>query len=294
MTTLRELIEFTRHQLSGLGAQADAVAALVASASPTDLTLSVDEAQQGRGGVVEVDFETMRVKSTDPQTGTLTLYPFGRGYRGTTATVHSEGSEVTFNPTWPAAVVARELNGVLVEIYPLVYAVKHHETTLPPEGGVQVPADAIGVVSVWVEGRAEDEWVREDRWDFNPDGSTVNRGLRIGGLHATGTALRVVYAARPGVFDLNGDVSQEFEATTGLSSRVADLLMLGVAKRLTPFIDVAKLPALTASAADAGEARAPGTGASAARLLHQLFMARLEQEASVLTKEHPIRVHRTR
>lgn len=293
--TLGELIEFTRHQLSGLDSSLDSVSALASPLSATATSIALADGSSAAAGLVEIDLEQVRVKSASTVDASLEAWPFGRGYRGTRAVAHAAGAEVRFGPEWPASTVARELNGVLHEIYPSVYAVREHITTAPPLGGaLDVPADAVGVISVWVEDPSNpDQWVREDRWDYNPDSTTIGRGLRIGG-HRSAQRVRIVYATRPGTFDLTGALAQDFTTVTGLDARVSDLLALGVARRLAPFLDVSRLPVISATAEASANGRPAGGGASATRLLHSLFLSRLEQEASVLSKEHPIRVHRVR
>lgn len=295
MTSLGNLIEFVRHTLSGLDADKDAITATSVPLGTEEITLPVEDTTNASIGIAELGFEQVRVRRVNGPDATLTLWPFGRGYRGTKRAAHPVGTEVRFNPSWPAATVAREINGVLLEIYPAIYAVRAHETVLNENTPVDVPAEAVGIISVWVRAATanNDTWVREDRWDFNPDGNT-GAGLRVGGLRTPGDEVRVVYAARPGLFDLDGALTQDFTTTTGMDPRISDLLALGVAKRLAPFIDVAKLPFISASAADGGETKSAGTGVSAARFVTSLFLSRLQDEAAVLTREHPIRVHRIR
>lgn len=295
MSTLGELIERTRHQLSGLDAEKDAVSALSSPLGVTGTTLALETAEGLSVGLAEVDLEMVRVKAVSPQDSTATLWSFGRGYRGTAAASHAAGAEVRFNPSWPASSVAREINGTVGEMYPLLYAVASHETTLPADhGAVDVPADAVGIISVWVEDLIRPgQWIREDRWNYNPDGN-IGAGLRVGGLWSGGDAVKVVYAKAPGVFNLTGPLNQDFTTVTGLPERLEDLVSLGVAKRLAPFIDVSKLPYIAASAAEAASQRAPGVGGTQTRLLQALWTTRLQEEAQVLTREHPIRVHRGR
>lgn len=295
MSSLGELIEYVRHQLSGLDADKDAVTATSAPIGTEEVTIPVEDTAGAAVGIAELNFEQMRVRRVNGPDATLTLWPFGRGYKFTKKAAHPAGTEVRFNPSWPASTVAREINGVLNEIYPAIYAVKSHETTLEWGSPVDVPAEAVGIISVWVKPVTSniDAWLREDRWDYNPDGN-IGAGLWVGGIRAPGDAVRVVYAARPKTFDLDGALTQDFATVTGMDPRISDLLALGVAKRLAPFIDVAKLPFITASAADGGESKAPGTGVSAARFVTSLFLSRLQDEQAVLTREHPIRVHRTR
>lgn len=300
MPNLGELVEWTRHNLSGFDTSREAVSALSAAVAADDTTIPVEDVGgNGQGvvasrGIAEIGFELVRVKTVDPSTNSCLLYPFGRGYRGTVKAAHEAGEEVRFNPAFPASTVAREINGVLAEIYPTLYAVKAHETAFPASGGaISLPVDCKGVIGVYV---ADDvntgQWVAENRWRWMPDSTSTTYSLRVGGQYRPGHGVRVVYAARPEAFDLGGSLTQDFTTVTGLDARLADLIQLGVACRMAPFFDMAKLPFLAAAPRNAGEAKAPGTGGNATRLLNALFKQRLDQEAMVLAKEHPIRVHR--
>ena len=155
MATLGQIVESVRHSLSGFDASKESVLELTAPVSASVKTLPIDDgtAQSGAArGIAEVDLELVRVKALDPQAPALTLYTFGRGYRGTKAVAHSAGTEVRVNPSWPASTVAREVNGVLQEVYPRVYGVRYHETTFPTtRGAIDLPADATGVIAVYVE-----------------------------------------------------------------------------------------------------------------------------------------------
>jgi len=295
---LGQIVEFVKHSLAGFDASKDSVAALASPITSTSLTVPIDDTDVQRGasrGIAEIDMEIVRVSGVDRDAGALVLYPFGRGYRGTTAAAHSAGVEVRLNPEWPASTVAREVNGVLTEIYPRLYAVSTHETVVPSDlGAIDVPEEAVGIIAVYIEDRLrDDQWVRLDTWRFQRDSSDIGRPLRIGGHQTIGDAVRVVYAHRPGLFNLEGGLSQDFETVTGLNPGVEDLIRLGVATRMAPFIDVARLPfVVTEAKADAGARPATG-GASAARLLYSMFQARLEQEVAALHRDHPIRLHFT-
>jgi len=299
VTTLGRIIESARHALSGFDTNRDAVSALSGELDSSATAILIDDAGGvGQGtvaarGLAEIDFEIVRVKSVDAANGSLLLYPFGRGYRGTDPVAHSTGAEIRFNPGWPASTVAEHVNGVLREIYPRVYAVKSSETTFPADAGaITVPATAVGVISVWVaDSQRTGQWLREDRWTYQPDSTTTGKGLRVGGHYSSGRGVRVVYAARPVLFDLTGALSQDFVTVTGLDERLVDLIEIGVAARMAPFIDVGKLPFLSASARTADETRGPGQSLSATKLLYSLFQQRVEQEQAVLAKEHPIKIH---
>lgn len=297
MTTLGHLVEKVRHRLGGPNTSASA--SLEAAVSATDLTFTLDDASGFSRGIAEVGLELVRIGSVDPASRTLTIPAWGRGYRATIARAHALGSEVVFNPTWPKGLVADEINGVLHEVYPDLYAVRHHETTMPtdPREPLDLPDGTIGVIAVhYADPSLPDVWVPEDRWRFDPDSTDDDRPLRVGGHHRPGTPIRVTYAKRPGVFDLSASdvLTLDFGDVTGLDDRVADIIALGVASRLTPFLEVNRLPQAGAEARADAQSKPAGQAATTARLLYSEFRARVEQERRVLNKEHPIRVHRAR
>lgn len=297
MTTLGQLVERVRHRLGG--GYSSATASLESAVTAADTEIKLTDVAGFSRGVAEIGLELIRVNGVNAASRTLNVPAWGRGYRGTRATSHEAGAEVQFDPTWPRPVVAEEINGVLHEIYPDLYAVRTHETAIPSDRGlpIDIPAGAIGVIRVYVGDVVRpDVWHPEDRWGFDPDSSTIGRPLRLGGLHRPGTLVRVVYAVRPGVFDLTAaDVlTHDFAEVTGLHERVADIVALGVASRMAPFLDVNRLAETGAEARADAPNKPVGQATSTARLLYSEFRARVEQERRVLNAEHPIRVHRAR
>lgn len=292
MPTLAKVISDVRHRLAGAGAYTDMVSELREAISASALTIPVDAAFNGAaGGVYEIGLEKVRVKAVDETTSTLTAFSFGRGYDGTLAAAHAAGSEVVHAPVFPASTVASEVNGVLHELYPSLYAVRQYEAAYTP-AGFTIPAGGVGVIAVYRQGAGATGWHRLDQWRFDPDSGN---GLWVKHVGA-GETVRVVYATRPGVFDLSSGsvLAGDFSAVTGLDDRVADVIALGVAYRLAPFFDTARLPATGAEPRADGQSKPPGSGAQASRLLLAEFTQRVQQEAAVLAKEHPIRIHRER
>lgn len=289
MPTLGKLIADVRHRLSGVGAYTDAVSELQEDVNDTELVFRVDDASTGaRRGMYEVGFEKIRVKAVDTTAATLTCYAFGRGYDGTSPAAHPAGSEVVHSPAFPASTIASEVNGVLHELYPSLYSVRQHEAQYTLTG-FTIPAEAVGVVAVYRQGHGAEGWVRLDQWRFD-----ANSGNGLWLKHIVqGETVRVVYAARPGVFNLTApDADADFAAVTGLDDRVADLVALGVAYRLAPFIDLSRMVVAGAEARADAQAKPAGQGAALSRLLLAEFTARVQQEQMVLHKENPIRTHR--
>lgn len=289
MPTLGNIVHAVRHRLTGAGTTSDNVSELVEPVDASGLVFKVDDAKNGaRQGVYEIGLEKVRVKKVDTGTATLTAYSFGRGYDGTTPAAHPAGSEVVHAPAFPASTVAAECNGLLHELYPSVYAVKQHEATYTVP--FTLPTDAVGVIRVYRQGPGGQGWVVSDRWGFDVN---AGHGLRV--KHLTlGETVRVVYAARPAVFDLSDPnvLTQDFETVTGLDARLSDLMSLGVAYRLSPFFDMARLPATGSAPRADAQSKPPGQGGTVSRLLLAEFTARLQQEQQVLANENPIRIHR--
>lgn len=286
MTTLGQIVSQVRQRLAGVGLVTDRVTALTQPVDASVLTLPVEDSNVG-AGLVEVGMEQMRVKSATGADGTLVLWPFGRGYNGTVAAPHPAGAEVAVAPRWAASTIAAEVNGVLTELYPSLYAVKSVELPSSDTGPLVLPAEAVGVVAVFLQDLSGD-WVPTDEWRWEPS-SGQSLWVRWG---APSGQVRVVFAARPVLFDLAGSVSQEFVAVTGLPDRVADLLTLGVAYRLASLVDLAGNAQLGAAAR--ADMKEQTLGSSASRLLFAQFQARVEQERRVLLQEHPVRPHRER
>lgn len=295
MSTLSQLIERTKQRLGSGDTSASSL--LQNAVDATDLTFQLDTTTGFSRGVAEIGLELVRVAECDVAARTLRIPPYGRGYMASTAQAHPAGAEVLFNPAWKSRVVADELNSVIRSLYPDLYEVAVHETTVPSDRflPIDLPAGTIGVISVWLGDPVRPgSWVQENRWAFNPDSTDSDTPLRIGGHPKPGWTVRVVYAKAPGTFDLSdpGVLDADFTTVTGLPERLEDLLALGVAARLTPFIEVARLPATSAEARADAQSKPAGQAATIARVLAAEFRARVEQEVRVLHKEHPIKVHR--
>lgn len=299
MSTLSQLIERVKARLGGPTTGSSAV--LQNAIGESDLLVSLDSVAGFSRGVAQIGLELVRVAEVDTAARTLKIPAFGRGYQGTLPAAHEAGSEVLFNPTWRSSVIAEEINGVLTQIYPSIYGVRTFETTFPADRRrpVDIPAEATGVISVYVaDPSLPNVWHLEPRWGFFPDGTDPGEDahLWVGGNWRPAWPVRVVYATAPGVFDLSDPASlaEDFEDVTGLPRRLEDLLALGVAARLAPFLEVSRLPNASAEAQANQQTKPPGHATSTARYFAQQFQARLEQEQRALHREHPIRIHRTR
>lgn len=292
MPALGEIISITRHRLLGVGSYGDRSTELVQDLDEGSPQILVEEIPGGKtGGLIEIGLEKIRIKRADSATNTLTAYAFGRGYDESLQTGHAIGSEVTFAPMVPAMTIAREVNSVLNSMYPMLYAVRTVDAvyTQAAESPFTLPAEAVDVVAVFRAEVSGSGWNRVDEWRFEPDS-----GQGFVAAIPQGQTVRVVYATRIGTFDLRDPnvADSDFATVTGLEDRVSNLLAMGVAARLAPYYDIGKLGSTGAEARVDGGGKSAGAGVNVADRFYQEFQANLDQEAAVLQKQHPIRIHR--
>lgn len=200
---------------------------------------------------------------------------------------------IVARPLFPAATVLSEINAVLSDMYPDLYGVVSWEPTDPETEEVltyswpfHLPNDARGVIRVDALG-ADGGWLRLDRWRWEPN---AEKQLQL--PVEAGTRVRVTYAREPGKFTTDDPVPElDWNETTGLPDRVADLVVLGVAARLAPFLDMGRLTA-TGIEPRVEQGRQVGVGADLSRQLMQQFQLGLQREALALRMENPIHVHK--
>jgi hypothetical protein len=110
----------------------------VTSVVYTDGILSVEEENAlGEGVIVQVDRELMLVTAVNTGTWTLTV---ARGWLGTTAASHTDGSELVIAPDYPRQTVFDAVADSLEALYPDLYVIKTTESTVTGEWAV-APAD---------------------------------------------------------------------------------------------------------------------------------------------------------
>ena len=88
------------------------------------------------------------------------------------------------------------------------------------------------------------DWETSRHWDvkFSADTTDFPTGVAVEvytGHITPGARVQVVYATRP---TLLTNLSDEFAETTGLNASAKDLVLLGVAARLAPYMDASRLP----------------------------------------------------
>ena len=106
MATFSDIVNEVQIRLSGYSQRQDQATHLTAALTSSGLSLTVADGSVLSRGLVEIDDELLWVASFDRTTGVATVAPYGRGFRGTTATTHASGSRVTIAPSFPRSLIA--------------------------------------------------------------------------------------------------------------------------------------------------------------------------------------------
>jgi hypothetical protein len=305
MTTLNSMIDEVLINLSGYTFQQDrstylgtsVTTTVSSSASPTILTLGSTESV-GKG-VVEIDEELLWIDSYDRIANTATVAPYGRGYLGTTAALHSADTKVTISPTFPRYVIKKAINDTLRAIGATIFAVK--QTTFTYNAAITTyELDNLNVQNIiniqWQEVGPSKEWLRVKSWDWDsfPDVTTWGSGSQTVSVYdyiTPGRTVKVVYATAPVALTNNSDV---FTDVTGLPESVRDVVILGAAYRLLTYLDPARAAQVSPQADETDSKRPYGASQTATKQLYALYTQRLQEETSAQQQQYPPRVHYSR
>lgn len=296
MTSFTDFVESTALYLSGMTVNQDQLTALAAPMTSTDLTFTVtDSSQLSNGVLVEIGNELMWVTSVNTTTNVATVAAFGRGYRGTTATVHSIGDRVSISPVLPRSVVERAVNDTIRGVYPILFGVSVHEFTfVGARDAYPLPANAVNVLSIsWDTVGPTEEWLPVRRYSVDPNASstdfTYGKSVTIYDPVIAGRSVRVVYTHAPVALTDADDFSD-----SGLRDAAQDLIQFGAASRLVPWFDAGQAPGVSAEANYTAAMGKSGGPVATARYFTQMYQLRLQEEASALHSLYPVRSHYTR
>lgn len=293
MTTFDEFIEATALYAAGFSSSQDQVTHLVNPMTSGDLTITVDDGTVVPGGLIEVGSELVWVQSVAGDV--LTVAPFGRGYRGTTAAAHSVGDRVTVAPTVPRSVIERAVNDTIKSVWPSVFGVASTQFTFT---GVidtySLPVAAERVLSVaWDSIGPTGEWMPVRRWKVEQNASTTDfatgNSISIFDPVVPGRTVRVVYTTVPAALASGDNFSD-----SGLRDSCQDLVQFGAAARLVPWFEAGQAPGVAAEANYAAAVGRQSQVTSLARYFTQMYQLRLQEEAAALHTLFPVRSHFTR
>jgi hypothetical protein len=264
---------------------------------PGSLTASISDTTAISRGIVEIGSELVWVDSVDPLNKTITIAPYGRGYRGTTASDHDNGDRVVSSPLFPRHLVKQALNQAIVAVYPDLWGIGRSTFTLNPAiTTYQLPAGTTKVMQVsWQSIGPSREWLPVRRWRLDQNANTgaflSGATLSVYDSITPGRTVQVVYAKQPSALSADAD---DYVTVTGLPASTEDVVRLGAAYRMVPFFDSPHLSGMSAEADFAANNRPVGSASQLGRFLLQQYQVRLTEEARRLQDLFPIRSHYSR
>lgn len=297
MSTFSELTDSALLYLYGYTTLQDQATYLTSNVSASATTLPIADGTSISRGTIEIDNELIWVDSVDTTALTVTVPPYGRGYRGSTAATHTSGTRVVSSPLFPRRLVQQAINETIHAVYPDLYATADATITFNPAVTTYaLPAGAVQVLAVsWQSIGPSKEWLPVRRYSLDKHASTsvFSSGASISLYDAIvpGRTVKVIYSKAPSILTNDSD---DFVTTTGLSASAEDVIRLGAAYRMVPFFDAPHLSGMSAEADFAANMRPVGGASQLGKYLLQLYQIRLAEEARRLQDVWPIRTHYTR
>lgn len=291
--TFGTLIEEVTLSLGGFGSSNDMLCSLSYDIAANDLIIGVDDSSAVSKGIIEIDDELIFVVSNNA--GTLTIPTWGRGYKGTVAATHAAGARVAVAPTYPRPVVAREINNTIRAVYPDLFAVKSTDITMDgSHWQYELPADCDRVLLVDAKWTTIDGWEPVRAWDVIQSASTGDfasgKFIAFAEPMMAGVTVHVTYAAVPTLLTADSDL---FTAT-GLAATTRDVILLGAAARLLPWMDTGRVGTETVMSDQQDEAKPIGNAVALAKEFRTNYRVKLQAERQALLSRYPIKSRRAR
>jgi hypothetical protein len=294
MSTFAQLADRVEAVLHGYTENTEPATWLVSAATSTATTVSVYDASVIGRGYIQIDDEIVFVNSTDNVANTLTIAPWGRAQRGTTAAAHDSNAKVTMAPLFPRQEIKNAINNTIDAMYPMVFAVGTYDFDyIAAQYSYEIPAAVQNVLSVTysIVGPTK-EWFPARGWQLDrtadSDAFETTKSLSIYSGVIPGQTIHVVYSKRPTLLTSN---NQEYETVTGFPSYSEDVVVYGAAFRMISFLDPSRLGPQSAAADILDGVRPTGSGQNASRFLYNIYTQRLNEVANNQRRQYPIRSH---
>jgi len=297
-TTYGNIIDDVASSLAGYTMRQDRATHLTADINAAAVSLPLADVSNIGKGVIEINEELLWLDSYDRISSTAAVPPYGRGYQGSTAAVHTSGTKVTIAPTFPRLTIKKAINDTIDAVFPNLFSVSTHTFAFnSAKTTYSIPAEAETVLYVsWQDVGPSGEWLPVKSWNHDPLANsttytTTNTISVYDRQIIAGKTVQVYYTKKPALLS---SVSDNFVTTTGLPSSCKDVIVYGAAYRLASFIDPGRLNYQSADADQADSKIQYGSGASTARFLLALYQQRLTEESKKLRDQYPFRPHYTR
>lgn len=263
---------------------------LTANIGATDLTFTVGDATQISRGLIEIDSELMNVQSINPNTNQLTIFPFGRGFYGSTAATHLANTSVINNSKFPKIRVQEAINDIINEVYPTLFAITTSEF---PKIAVQynypLPSTVDNVLQVNYQVIGPSlTWPSMRRWRFDPNASPgtfpTGKSINLQEEVTPGRLMRVTCVSQPQPLlnDTDG-----FAAVSGLPETAKDAIVYGAAAKLMVAYDAARLQMDSVEASERAALTQPTSAANTSKYFMAIYQERLDLEGKKLRDRYP-------
>lgn len=253
MTTFGELVDEVLLTLEGFTGDTGAVVGLLSNAiTASDTSITVDmpptdsEGSPMSAGLVEVGDELMNAVQFDRRTGVFTSVI--RGWRGSVAAAHAEGSIIRSNPRYPRFQVQRTINDSARALFPRITAIE--VVSLRTTGNrvrYELPAGTIGVHRISYEQYGGSKrWPAVHNWRFLQDPAGEFAGSTAVEVHGipTGRLFQVVVMKEPGQLAAADDT---LESTAGLGAYTRPVIVAGAVLRLFSTVELGRALQTTVS-----------------------------------------------
>lgn len=293
MTTLAEITERVLEQMAGYVDQSEQTH-LTEAVTAGGLLLKVDEPRMLSQGLIEIGDELLWASRVDNNARQVTIPPYGRGYRSTTAASHPEGAAVINNPKFPRSSVVRAINDCIDGLYPDLYRVKSADLTYTAaQVSYELPADAQAVHRVsWEDIGPSRAWRSLYRWNFDPNADQSafpsGRSLDLWQAPVPGRTVRVVYLAAPGTMS---DPADDFTTATGLGADAVEAVVWGACYRLAGMLTAGRVQVQAIEATLRAQVVDDKTGLAVAQQFHALYQQSLAESRRRLLQQDPTGVH---
>jgi hypothetical protein len=289
VSTLNDLIGEIASSLHSYTGVQEQSTHLTTAVNTTDLSFAVDSSDGISRGIAEVDDEMVYVTVVD--NNTLTIPPYGRGYRGSTAATHALNTQVVCDPAFPRSEIRKAVEQCMLGLYPTLFQIKTVDlaySVLPI--GYTLPADCDQVLDVKVQAPSDpaDYWIPLYNWSFDSTSAeSSTKALNLFDGCAAGSTIHVVYQAGFGTFAALTDTL----ASVGLKESYADMIMYNVTARMLRFAESARVQTRTVENLSRSAVVQVGDATKVANQLYAMYQQRLQEERSKLLALTPARIH---
>lgn len=295
-TTFGQLVDKVAFNIQSGAAQQETATWINQSGGITssDTSFIVNETNQMGRGLIEIGDELIYVDKVDNLTKTVTVSPWGRGFRGTTAASAANNAKVLIAPVYPRKLIKDAINDTIQASYPELFGVATHTFSFNSAVTTySLPASAEYILDLkWQTIGSTKEWLNVRRYNFDKVANTTEfangKAINIFDSIDPGRTVQVVYAKAPSSLSSDSDV---FETVTGFPSSAVDCIAYGAIARLLMNIDAARVPAQSVESDMLDQSKPIGAGSSTARFYLGLYTQRLQQEAAGLRDLYPPRLH---